>query len=62
VRDAEMRALPRRHAEKVTPLVSDLPAERGDCSGYDLEQSRLAGPVWPDDRDELALRNGERHA
>src|SRR5438105_14925252 len=43
VRDADMGALPRRHAEKVVPIVAHPPAERRDGSRDRLELSGPAG-------------------
>jgi hypothetical protein len=62
MRDAELRALRRRHVEQVFALVGDLARDRRDDAGDRFEQRRLAGAVRPDHGDELPALDVERHA
>ena len=62
MRDAELRALGRRHREQVLPVVGDLAADRRNDAGDGLEQRGLAGAVRADHGDELAALDLERHA
>ena len=59
--DAEMHALMRRNGQEVPSLVSDRTSSDRNHSRDGLEQGRLAGPIGPDDRDELALLDRDRN-
>ena len=61
VRDAELRALGRRHGEQVAAVVRDLATEGRDHARDGLEQGGFAGAVRPDHRDELPALDVERH-
>ena len=62
MRDAEMGALGGGTASRSRPSNRILPPAGVDRAGDRLEQRRLAGAVRADDRDELSLADGQRHA
>src|SRR5262249_52862106 len=61
-RHAQARQPHRAGAADVAVLESHPSGARPDDTRQDIDQGRLAGAVGADDRDELAVADGEAHA
>src|SRR5206468_2675810 len=60
--DAAARQLVRRTSRDVLAGEGHRARRRVELAGEDVEERRLPGPVWADDRAALARSHAERHA